>query len=283
MAMRDCKHWAKGTSGDEMAGMYRGAGNLLHEKLPSEGMETVPDQWHALTKEDMQRRFGKTTWKEAPKGWGHRDHRHFVVLQDVFDGDEVWWSLFRAESGEYAELARNYGDEIWDSEDDGLEIHWDGEFPADWVQEFVNGEVDWIRLSTSELLENFGPTVETEQPQAWRHREGEHFLVLVGEILEGGEEEFSWSVVREGREGYEEIGEFFPSGAEGGADDDEEEIEHGEDEAEEEYDVPPADAPPSAGDAPPPVKHEDREPWWESPPFDWAAEVVAADIEARES
>ena len=266
-----------------LTGKTRGAGIRLQEKLPSDCMETVPDHWHALTQEDMQRRFGKTTWKEAPKGWGYRDLRHFVVLQDMPDGDEIWWSLFRAESGEYVELARNYGDEIWDSEDDGLEIHWDGEFPVEWVQDFVSGEVDWIRLSTSELLENFGPTVETEQPQAWRHREGEHFLVLVGEGLEGGEEEFSWSVVREGREGYEEIGEFFPSGAEGGADDDEEEVEHSDDPMPEGFDAPAVEELPPAGEAPPPVDPEDKEPWWEIPPFEWAAEVVSADIEARES
>jgi hypothetical protein len=237
--------------------------------------------------EEIHKRFGKTTWTEAPLGWIHRDSRHFVVLQDAQEGEEIWWSLFRAESGEYVELARNYGEEIWDGEDEDIEIRWDGEFPGEWVEPFVEGGVEWIRLSTSETLETFGPTVETVQPQSWRHREGEHFLVLVGEILKDGSEEFSWSVVREGAEGYEEIAEFFHDTEAGGPEEDDEDSDLGveEDEILAAQEGLPEALPEEdelAAAAEPSVHAPDSD-WWHEPPFEWAAEVVTADIQARDS
>lgn len=251
--------------------------------LPWLGMETVPQNWSPLSEEEIRKRFGKTTWTEPPQGWTHRDHRHFVVLQDAQEGEEIWWSLFRAESGEYVELARNYGEEVWDGEGEDIEIRWDGEFPDEWVEAFVEGQVEWIRLSTSETLETFGPTVETEQPQSWRHREGEHFLVLIGEVLKNGDEEFSWSVVREGPEGYEEIAEFFHDvSGEGGPEEDDEDSELTVVE-----DVLLAQEEPLPEPDPEPMEEAEDEAvedgWWEIPPFEWAAEIVLADIQARDS
>ena len=219
-------------------------------------MANAPQDWRLLTAAELQRRFGTTVWQEEPLGWAFRDGRHFVVLQDQAEGEEIWWSLFRAESGEYVEFARNYGEESWNGENEDLEVRWDAEFPEEWVRDFVEGATDWLRISVSELFENFGATVEAEQPQAWRHREGEHFLVLVGEEGEEGNEDYSWSIVREGRDGYEEIAEYF----------------YGKDEDDEGED----------GELPPPPRApEPQTRWWEDPPFDWAAEVVAADLETR--
>ena len=227
-------------------------------------MLNVPQDWKPLSAADLLSRFGKTTWHEEPLGWIHQDGRHFVVLRDQAEGDDIWWSLFRSESGEYAELARNYGDEIWNHENEDLEVRWSGIFPVEWVDSFVNRTCEWLRISVSELFENFGSTVETEQPQAWRHREGEHYLVLVGETSDEGRETFSWSIVREDKEGYEEIAEYYPGVEDEDEDDEDEES--------------------SSGDVPliprlPLPEPEER--WWEEPPFDWADEVVMADIETR--
>lgn len=245
-------------------------------------MQSVPQSWRALTPEEIHKRFGKTTWTEAPLGWTYQDNRHFVVLQDAQEGEEIWWSLFRAESGEYVELARNYGEEDWDSDDEDIEIRWDGEFPLEWVEAFVDGSVEWIRLSTSETLETFGPTVETEQPESWRHREGEHFLVLVGEVLKDGSEEFSWSVVREGSEGFEEIAEFYHDAGGGGAPDEDDEDSALTLEEEEEI-VAEEEALPEAPAVEDEDGLEDEDGWWHEPPFEWAAEIVVADIQARDS
>jgi hypothetical protein len=248
-------------------------------------MHSVPDSWRSLSPEEIHKRFGKTTWTEAPLGWRYRDSRHFVVLQDAQEGEEIWWSLFRAESGEYVELARNYGEEIWDGDDEDIEIRWDGEFPLEWVEEFVEGSTEWIRLSTSETLETFGPTLETEQPQSWRHREGEHFLVLIGEGMEDGREEFSWSVVREGPEGYEEIAEFFHDAGGGGADEDDDEEDHDNELTRDDDDeiAAPQALPIEETPAPEPEPQALADDWWEVPPFEWAAEIVTADIQARDS
>ncbi len=214
--------------------------------------ETSPT-WQQLSEEDLRQRFGRTTRTEKPTGWKHRDGRHFMVLREGAGDEGIWWSFYRAESGEYVELARNYGQEHWDAAGSRLEIHWSGQFPVSWVADFLNGRSNWLRLSVAETLENFGTTVEEAQPCSYRHRDGAHFLVLLGSRDAEGREEYVWAVVKDiaglqsAEEGsYEEIAEFGSHG------EDEEELISTEGE-------------------------ELPESWWKEPPFEWADSTVATD------
>jgi hypothetical protein len=243
--------------------------------------------WKALDAVEIRKAFGTTTVHEKPVAFAAPDGLHHVVLRGELDetGEEVlWWSLTRAESGESVELARNYGVEEVDGEI--VEVSWDGLFPAEWIDSFASGFSDWIRISVTELLEKFGETVEFEQPQAWRHRAGEFYLVLLGEIdAETEEEEYAWSLVREQDGEYVEIAECH-SGNGFGADELEALVEAQSGEAPEG-----AQAPPTAEEASPVsdsatdvdslvLDEEDEEAlfdgWWELPPFDWGDRMVRA-------
>jgi hypothetical protein len=237
----------------------------------------------------VEQLFGKTTVKERPVGFRSTDGIWYVVLRGGVDdpGSEdetLWWSLCRIEGGECVELARDYG--VEEVEGDVVEVSWDGLFPLDWVESFVEGKIDWIRLSVTEVMENFGDTVRNEQPQGWRHREGRWHLVLVGEQdEETGEEEYAWSLVEENCGEYREVAVCHPGNGFG---DDEED---GAGDAVE-NDVHVAATTPSAESSAPGIAPEfvESDPsigdfldgWWEEPPFAWGERTLER-IEAREA
>lgn len=246
--------------------------------------------WKALDAAEILKAFGTTTVHEKPAAFASPDGSHYVVLRGELDdtGEEMlWWSLSRAESGESVELARNYGVEEVDGEI--VEVSWDGLFPTEWIDTFASGFSDWIRISVTELLEKFGETVAFEQPQAWRHRTGEFYLVLLGEIdPETEEEEYAWSLVREQDGEYVEIADCHPGNGFGaqelealiGVEPDEPDQAEG------------AAAQLEAAEGALPVSdsgtdvdsllldEQDEEAlfdgWWELPPFDWGDRMVRA-------
>ena len=240
--------------------------------------------WTQLDPTEIRRLFGTTTVHEKPLAFRAGDAEHYVLLRGELDedGDEtLWWSLSKLESGEIVELARNYGVEEVDG--DLVEVSWDGLFPAEWVEPYAAGRVDWIRISVTEILEKFGDTVEFEQPQAWRHREGEFYLVLVGDTdEETQEEEYAWSLVREQCGEYVEVATCHPGNDFG----DEELVELQDGLA---VDLSAAEPSPantpskesSQREIPAPdslLDEGDEEAlfdgWWEVPPFDWGARMV---------
>jgi hypothetical protein len=246
--------------------------------------------WTQLDPTEIHRLFGTTTVHEKPLAFRAGDAEHYVLLRGELDeeGEEtLWWSLSKVESGEIVELARNYGVEEVDGE--MVEVSWDGLFPAEWVESYAAGEIDWIRISVTEILEKFGDTVEFEQPQAWRHREGEFYLVLVGDTDEETQvEEYAWSLVREQCGEYVEVATCHPGNDFGG----EElmELQEGlaiELSAAESADVVSPAASVSNESAPREIPAEDSlldegdeealfDGWWEVPPFDWGARMVRA-------
>lgn len=244
-------------------------------------------EWKPMSPGHVENLFGKTTVLERPVGFRATDGIWYVVLRGVVDEPDsseetLWWSLCRIEAGECVELARDYGVEEVDGE--VVEVSWDGLFPLDWVEGFVEGRTDWIRLSVTEVMENFGESVRNEQPHAWRHREGRWYLVLVGELdEETGEEEYAWSLVEEHCGEYHEIAVCHPGngfGEEGeGSLSPREEIpvvaSHGPvDLAAQEIAPDSFDSEPSIGDF--------LDGWWEEPPFPWG-ERTLAHIERRET
>ena len=242
-------------------------------------MSLVP--WNPLDTVEIRRSFGTTTVHEKPLAFRAPDGRHHLVLRGELDesGEEsLWWSLCRAESGESVELARNYGVEEIDGEI--VEISWDGLFPSEWVDTFAAGDSDWIRISVTETLEKFGDTVEFEQPQAWRHRSGEFYLVLLGETdKETQEEEYAWSLVREQGGEFVELAECHPDNDFGA-----EELNVFPSESEEPEAVLEAAEEPVvsvAAEEPDSLLDEQDEEelfdgWWETPPFAWGDRMVAA-------
>lgn len=234
-------------------------------------------EWKPLSPAHIQQLFGKTTTLERPVAFRSSEGTWYVVLRGEVDPPEsedetLWWSLCRIEGGESVELARDYGVEEVDG--DVVEVSWDGLFPRDWVEAFTEGRIDWIRLSVTEVLENFGETVRHEQPQAWRHRDGRWHLVLVGEIdEETEEEEYAWSLVEDSCGEYREVAVCHPGNG------------FGEDDAAGTESVR-IDAPaPAVGETRPvePSNQIAAEPdddhvslgdfldgWWEEPPYAWA-------------
>lgn len=242
--------------------------------------------WIQLDAAEIRRLFGTTTVHEKPLAFRAADGTHFVVLRGELDeqGEEnLWWSLSMVESGEVVELARNYG--VEEVEGDVVEVSWDGLFPAEWVDHYADGKIDWIRISVTEILEKFGETVAFEQPQGWRHRDGEFYLVLVGDSdEETEEEEYAWSLVREQCGEYVEVATCHP-GNDFGAED---LAEHGgaATPSESTGSVQPLPEPSlrveGAKDPEvfPDLSEEDEEAlfdgWWELPPFDWGDRMVKA-------
>ena len=235
---------------------------------------------------EIHRLFGTTTVHEKPLAFRAGDAEHYVLLRGELDEDgeeTLWWSLSKVESGELVELARNYGVEEVDGE--MVEVSWDGLFPAEWVGSFAAGQIDWIRISVTEILEKFGDTVEFEQPQAWRHREGEFYLVLVGDTdEETQEEEYAWSLVREQCGEYVEVATCHP-GNDFGSD----ELVEGQEgiavelSAAESADVASASSETAQREIPAEdslLDEGDEEAlfdgWWDVPPFDWGARMVKA-------
>ncbi len=245
--------------------------------------------WIQLDAAEIRRLFGTTTVHEKPLAFRASDGTHFVVLRGELDEDgeeNLWWSLSMVESGEVVELARNYGVEEVDG--DVVEVSWDGLFPAEWVDAYAGGRIDWIRISVTEILEKFGETVEFEQPQGWRHRDGEFYLVLVGDSdEETEEEEYAWSLVREQCGEYVEVATCHP-GNDFGAED---LAGHGTDPdqecpSESTGSVQASSEPPLRVEGAkdpgvfPDLSEEDEEAlfdgWWELPPFDWGDRMVKA-------
>lgn len=239
-------------------------------------------QWKTLDVPEIRRRFGTTTVHEKPAAFLAPDLEHVVVLKGELDDDgeeNLWWSLCRAESGETVELARNYGVEEIDGE--VVEVSWDGLFPSEWVDSYAAGFSDWIRISVTEILEKFGETVEFEQPQAWRCRSGEFYLVLLGDSdEETQEEEYVWSLVREQGGEFVELAECHPGNEFGG-----EELEAIEPPlAEASEPVPlapnPDSLPESVADSDELLEEADEEAlfdgWWEVPPFEWGDRMIEA-------
>lgn len=247
----------------------------------------MSQEWKPLSPGHVEQLFGKTTVRERPIGFRSTDGIWYVVLRGVLDEPEtedetLWWSLCRFEAGECVELARDYG--VEEVEGDVVEVSWDGLFPRDWVEAFVEGRVEWIRLSVTEVMENFGETVKNEQPQGWRHREGRWHLVLVGECdEETGEEEYAWSLVEETCGEYHEVAVCHPGNGFGDEGDDATDPSSD--------DIPVAAAPPPMEAASSGISPElvDPDPsigdfldgWWEEPPFSWGERTLAR-IEANE-
>lgn len=240
--------------------------------------------WTQLEPAEIRRLFGTTTIHEKPLAFKAADGEHFVVLRGELDEEgteNLWWSLSKVESGEIVELARNYG--VEEVEGDVVEVSWDGLFPSEWVDQYAHGQIDWIRISVTEILEKFGETVALEQPQGWRHRDGEYYLVLVGDSdEETEEEEYAWSLVQEQCGEYVEVATCDP-GNDFGAEDLAALI------GEEKHDpsaVDPRDVVSAADQTPhtefsePQLQEEDEEAlfdgWWELPPFDWGDRMVKA-------
>lgn len=242
-------------------------------------------RWTQLDPPEILRLFATTTIHEKPLAFRGPDAGHYLVLRGELDdcgNENLWWSLCLIESGEVVELARNYGVEEIDG--DVVEVSWDGLFPSEWVDSYAAGFSDWIRISVTEILEKFGETVQFEQPQGWRHRNGEFYLVLLGETdEETQEEEYAWSLVREQGGEFVEVAECHPGNAFG-----EDELEESEVELHEE--IQPTATGPSTADQAAAAAHEDSmvEPdleeedeealfdgWWEAPPFQWGARMAA--------
>lgn len=244
-------------------------------------------EWKPMSPGHVEKLFGRTTVLERPVGFRASDGIWYVLLRGEVDesgsGEEtLWWSLCRIEAGECVELARDYGVEEVDG--DVVEVSWDGLFPRDWVEAFVEGRTDWIRLSVTEVMENFGESVRNEQPQAWRHREGRWFLVLVGEVdEETGEEEYAWSLVEEYCGEFRETAVCHPGNGFGeedeGASAPREEVPVAQNPVH--PDTSPLGAPSESGDADPSIG-DFLDGWWEEPPFPWA-ERTLAHIEKREA
>lgn len=171
-----------------------------------------------------------------------------------------------------------------------IEVSWDGLFPRDWVQDFVEGKIDWVRLSLTEIVERFGETVVHEQPQAWRHREGRWYLVLVGERdEETDEEEYAWALVEESCGEYREVAICHPGNGfgdeDGSGQDDDEAPEAGPSDA-------PAPATATAAPSSPslePSGDDDSlslgdflDGWWEVPPWAWGERTFER-IQAHEA
>lgn len=237
-------------------------------------------RWSQLDPSEIHKRFGTTTIHEKPLAFRGPDAKHHLVLRGEMDdcGEEnLYWSLCLIESGEVVELARNYGVEEIDK--DVVEVSWDGLFPSEWVDSYAAGFSDWIRISVTEILEKFGETVQFEQPQAWRHRSGEFYLVLLGETdEETQEEEYLWSLVREQGGEFVEVAECHP-GNSFGADELIDSTAREEDNSEAaEAASPPASPEQDESDLDE-LEEEDEEAlfdgWWEAPPYDWGARMVA--------
>lgn len=241
-------------------------------------------EWNPLPPGRIEQLFGKTTVHERPAAFQSPDGIWYVVLRGVLDDpgsseETLWWSLCRIEAGESVELARDYGVEEVDG--DVVEVSWDGLFPRDWVEAFVEGRVDWIRLSVTEVMENFGDTVRLEQPQGWRHRDGRWCLVLVGEIdEETGEEEYAWSLVEESCGEYNEVAVCHPGNGFGADDAAGRDVEA------------PSEAKPASG--PQEIQAKDgaeEEPsigdfldgWWEEPPFAWGERTFRRILETEDA
>jgi len=254
-------------------------------------------EWKPLSPSHIQQLFGKTTELERPIAFRSSEGTWFVVLRGEVDppgSDEetLWWSLCRIEGGECVELARDYGVE----EVDGgmIEVSWDGLFPRDWIQDFVEGKVDWVRLSVTEILERFGETVAHEQPQAWRHREGRWYLVLVGERdEETDEEEYAWALVEDSCGEYREVAVCHPGNGFGEDDEADHDAEPSEDPPASGRIAPTAaDSAPVAGAQEPKATEEGEgdslslgdflDGWWEVPPWAWGERTFAR-IQAEES
>lgn len=247
----------------------------------------MPIEWKALSPGHVQQLFGPTTVLERPIAFRSSEGTWYVVLRGELDRpdsevESLWWSLCRFEAGECVELARDYG--VEEADGDVVEIAWDGLFPTDWVEAFVEGRIDWIRLSLTEILEKFGETVQHEQPQAWRHRDGRWYLVLVGELdEETEEEEFAWSLVEDYCGEYREVAVAHPGNGFGEddleADEPAPETENAPDHSSIAQVQPaPAEVPTLAADAAQDADDplEDLslgdflDGWWEEPPFSWA-------------
>lgn len=238
---------------------------------------------------EIRRLFGTTTVHEKPLAFRAGDGEHIVVLRGELDeaGEEtLWWSLSKVESGEIVELARNYGVEEVDGE--MVEVSWDGLFPAEWVEHYANGQIDWIRISVTEILEKFGETVEFEQPQGWRHRDGEFYLVLVGDSdEETQEEEYAWSLVREQCGEYVEVAACHP-GNDFGSEELTELLDKIHSPSSAQESVNPMLPVASTSEAPSQELASDDtlldegdeevlfDGWWEVPPFDWGGRMVNA-------
>lgn len=246
-------------------------------------------RWIQLDASEIRKLFGTTTVHEKPLAFRGPDGKHHVVLRGELDeeGEEnLCWSLCLIEAGETVELARNHGVEELDG--NMVEISWDGLFPGEWVDAYAAGFSDWIRISVTEILEKFGDnTVQFEQPQAWRHRSGEFYLVLVGDTdEETQEEEYAWGLVREQCGEYVEIAECHPDNGFGAEDLPSPAGVAAEEARAESSAARAADGPDSsvhASQADSDLEEEDEEAlfdgWWEAPPFEWGARMVAA-IEA---
>lgn len=251
-------------------------------------------EWKPLSPSHIQQLFGKTTCLERPIAFRSTEGTWFVVLRGELDPQDsaeesLWWSLCRIEGGECVELARDYGVEEVDGE--VVEVSWDGLFPRDWVQDFVEGKIDWVRLSITEIVERFGETVGNEQPQAWRHREGRWYLVLVGERdEETDEEEYAWALVEESCGEYREVAICHPGNGFG----DDDETDHGDDHAPDAgASAAPAAVPASASPSSPSLEPSGNDDdslslgdfldgWWEVPPWAWGERTFAR-IQAQEA
>lgn len=237
-------------------------------------------EWKPLSPAHIQQLFGKTTSLERPVAFRASEGPWFVVLRGELEApgseeETLWWSLCRIEAGECVEMARDYGVEEVDG--DVVEVSWDGLFPRDWVEAFTEGRIDWIRMSVTEILENFGETVRHEQPQGWRHRDGRWHLVLVGEIdEETEEEEYAWSLVEETCGEYHEVAVCHPGNDFGESDG--ELPENVGVEAAAAVETAPPEPPRGAASGAPASDAEDDslslgdflDGWWEEPPFAWA-------------
>ena len=259
----------------------------------------MSSEWKPLSPGHIEQLFGKTTVLERPIAFRSADEIWYVVLRGVLDDPEteaetLWWSLCRIEGGETVELARDYG--VEEVEGEVVEVSWDGLFPRDWVDAFVEGRIDWIRLSVTEVMENFGDTVRHEQPQAWRHREGRWYLVLVGELdEETEEEEYAWSLVEETCGEYNEVATCHPGNGFGDGDSPEEpsSAELPTVSSRDASKAPSASSLPESQEAPlsdPTPEADDLDPsigdfldgWWEEPPFPWAERTLRR-IQASEA
>ncbi len=239
--------------------------------------------WIQLEAPEIRRLFGTTTIHEKPLAFRAGDGEHLVVLRGELDeqgGETLWWSLSKVESGELVELARNYGVEEVDG--DVVEVSWDGLFPSEWLDHYAAGQLDWIRLSVTEILEKFGETVEFEQPQAWRHREGEFYLVLVGDSdEETQEEEYAWILVREQCGEFVEVATCHPGNDFGSEDLSKLLVEElaKADSLQQPEPILFASEPEIVSEEPV-LQEEDEEAlfdgWWELPPFDWGDRMVKA-------
>lgn len=251
-------------------------------------------EWKPLSPSHIQQLFGKTTCLERPIAFRSTEGTWFVVLRGELDPQDsaeesLWWSLCRIEGGECVELARDYGVEEVDGE--VIEVSWDGLFPRDWVQDFVEGKIDWVRLSITEIVERFGETVVHEQPQAWRHREGRWYLVLVGERdEETDEEEYAWALVEESCGEYREVAICHPGNGFGDDDGPDQEDGHAPDAgASAAPAAVPASASPSSPSLEPSGNDDDSlslgdflDGWWEVPPWAWGERTFAR-IQAHEA